>query len=287
MPELPEVEIIKQSLQKSVINKKINKVLIKNRNLRFRIQRGLEKELNNNKISHISRKSKYLIIHFKNKRFLVIHFGMTGTLHLIKKKKNYQNTNLSFYHSTNLPKKNNHIFFFFDNFKLIYNDPRRFGFIKFFFNKNELLKYFANKGLEPLDSSFNLEYVKKKILNRKKNIKNIFLDQSLISGIGNIYANEILYYSKINPNKKVNKLKDDEIKKIIKFSKYVLKQAIYKGGSSIKDFKNIKGNSGSYQKEFRVYDREGESCSTKNCIGTIKKILISNRSTFLCKYCQK
>ncbi len=96
-----------------------------------------------------------------------------------------------------------------------------------------------------------------------------------------------MFYSKINPEKIGKKLKINEVKNIIKFSKKVLNKAISRGGSSIKNFKNIKGNTGTFQKEFKVYERENESCLKRNCRGIIKRIIISNRSTFLCNYCQK
>lgn len=286
MPELPEVEIIKQSLLKRVIFKKINTVLIKNRNLRFKIQKNLEKSLNNKKIINISRKSKYLIIHLENGKFLLIHFGMSGTLHLIKKKNSFQ-TNLSFYHSKKLPIKHNHVEIFFTNFKLVYNDPRRFGFIKLIISNEMLEKFFDNLGPEPLESAFNLNYLKNKLNNKKKNIKNFLLDQKIISGIGNIYANEILFYSKIDPLKQTKKIKRKEILNIIKYSKHVLNKAIRKGGSSIKNFKNTKGISGSFQKEFKVYERGGKNCLRKKCKGKIVRFFISNRSTYSCKICQK
>ncbi len=286
MPELPEVEIVKQSLKKSILFQKINDVLINNRNLRFKIQNNFRNLLKNKKIIKVSRKSKYLVIHFENEKFLIIHFGMSGTLHLLKSNnKNY--TNLSFYHSKKLPKKHNHIIMFFSDFKIIYNDPRRFGFLKFIFSKKKLIFFFLKYGPEPLSSKFNYSYCKKKLKNKKKNIKSLLLDQNFVSGIGNIYASEILFYSKINPNKKGKKLKKNEIINIVKFSKYVLKKAIKRGGSTIKNFKNVKGNEGKFQKEFKVYDRESKKCLKKNCNGIIKRIIISNRSTFLCKYCQK
>ena len=286
MPELPEVEIVKQSLKKSILFEKINDVLIKNRNLRFKIQNNFRNLLKNKKIIKVSRKSKYLVFHFEKEEFLIIHFGMSGTLHLLKgDNKNY--TNLSFYHSKKLPKKHNHIIIFFSNFKIIYNDPRRFGFFKFIFSKRQLNFFFIKYGPEPLSSKFNYSYCKIKLKNKKKNIKNLLLDQNFVSGIGNIYASEILFYSKINPNKKGKKLKKYEIKNIVKFSKYVLKKAIKRGGSTIKNFKNAKGSEGKFQKEFKVYNRESKKCLKKNCKGTIKRIIISNRSTFLCKYCQK
>ena len=286
MPELPEVEIIKQSLKKSILYKKIIKVLIKNRNLRFKIEKNLNKLLSKKKIIKVSRKSKYLIIYFEQNQFLIIHFGMSGTLHLVKKN-NYNKTNLSFYNSENLPKKHSHIIIFFKNFKIIYNDPRRFGYLKYFKSYKKMNFFFSNLGLEPLDKNFNLNYLKKKILNKNKNIKNFLLDQKYISGIGNIYANEILYYSKINPYKNVKKLNISDLKKIIYFSKFILKKAIKKGGSTIRDFKNTKGIAGSFQNEFKAYNRENKNCLNKRCLGKIIKVFISNRSSYFCKNCQK
>ena len=286
MPELPEVEIIKQSLKKSILYKKINKVLIKNRNLRFKIEKNLNKLLSKKKIIKVSRKSKYLIIYFEQNQFLIIHFGMSGTLHLVKKN-NYNKTNLSFYNSENLPKKHSHIIIFFKNFKIIYNDPRRFGYLKYFKSYKKMNFFFSNLGLEPLDKNFNLNYLKKIIINKNKNIKNFLLDQKYISGIGNIYANEILYYSKINPYKNVKKLNISDLKKIIYFSKFILKKAIKKGGSTIRDFKNTKGIAGAFQNEFKAYNRENKNCLNKRCLGKIIKVFISNRSSYFCKNCQK
>ena len=286
MPELPEVEIIKQSLKKSILYKKIIKVLIKNRNLRFKIEKNLNKLLSKKKIIKVSRKSKYLIIYFEQNQFLIIHFGMSGTLHLVKKN-NYNKTNLSFYNSENLPKKHSHIIIFFKNFKIIYNDPRRFGYLKYFKSYKKMNFFFSNLGLEPLDKNFNLNYLKKKIINKNKNIKNFLLDQKYISGIGNIYANEILYYSKINPYKNVKKLNISDLKKIIYFSKFILKKAIKKGGSTIRDFKNTKGIAGSFQNKFKAYNRENKNCLNKRCLGKIIKVFISNRSSYFCKNCQK
>ena len=110
---------------------------------------------------------------------------------------------------------------------------------------------------------------------------------TFVSGIGNIYANEILFNCKISPLKLANKIRDDEINKLIRYSKLVLNLAIKFGGSSIKDFKNVKGDSGSFQNNFKVYDRENKNCVRKNCKGKIIKIFISNRSSFFCKSCQK
>tara|TARA_B100001250_G_C19710408_1_gene748933 strand:- start:303 stop:1163 length:861 start_codon:yes stop_codon:yes gene_type:complete len=286
MPELPEVEIIKQSLEKSVQSKIISKVLIKNRNLRFKTNKNLSQILEGKKILKISRKSKYLIIHFAQNNYLIIHFGMSGTLHLVKKN-NLNRTNLSFYSSRDLPKKHNHVTIIFNNFKLIYNDPRRFGFFKFFKSKKLILDYLSNLGPEPIEKKFNLIYLKKKFCNKKKNIKNILLDQKYVSGIGNIYANEILYCAKINPFNKGKNLTDKDILKIISCSKDIILKAIKKGGSTIRNFKNSKGKKGSFQDNFKVYNRANKKCFSKKCKGKILKFFASNRSTFFCKYCQK
>ena len=286
MPELPEVEIVKQSLKKKIKNKKIIKVVVRNRNLRFKLQSNFEKNLTNRIVNKISRISKYLILIFDNHKYCIIHLGMSGTVHLINKSKKTKITNLSFYKSKIFPKKHNHIEIIFSKFKIIYNDPRRFGFFKILNNKHEFKSYFNKLGPEALSDDFNIKYLKKNLKNKKKNIKNLLLDQKFVSGIGNIYANEILFYSKINPKKKALKINYKEINQLLKFSKKVLNLAIKFGGSSIKDFKNTKGSMGEFQKKFKVYEKDNEKCPRKKCSGKIIKIFISNRSTFFCNFCQ-
>ena len=285
MPELPEVEIVKQSLEKNVQYKRILKVIVSNRNLRFGLKKNFEQNLENKKILNISRKAKYIILELSGNTFLVVHFGMSGTLHIIKKKKN-KRTNLSFYHSPTIPLKHNHIEMLFSNFKIVYNDPRRFGFFKYFKFKSNLDFYLSKNGLDPLDKKFNFQYIKDKLKNRNKNIKNILLDQKIISGIGNIYSSEILFYCNIKPQKKGKFIKNEEVNKLLKYSRFVLNKAITKGGSSIRNFKDTKGETGSYQNMFKVYDKENILCPNK-CSFKIKKINISNRSTFYCENCQK
>jgi len=287
MPELPEVEIVKRSLKNKVKNKKIKKIIITNRNLRFKIQKNFENVLEGKSITNISRFSKYIILTLNNQNYCLVHLGMSGTLHLINYKKKERSSNLSFYHSKILPKKHNHIKIKFSNFMIVYNDPRRFGFFKILSNKKELKKYFNKFGPEAISSSFNFKYIKYKFINKEKNIKNFLLDQNFVSGIGNIYANEILFLCKISPFKVAKKISDKEIYKLAKFSKLVLNLAIKFGGSSIRDFKNIKGDLGLFQNKFKVYDRKNKNCPRKNCKGKIVKIFISNRSSFFCKFCQK
>ena len=287
MPELPEVEIVRQSLKKTIISKKIIDVKVSNRNLRFKLQKNFETYLIKRKIIDVLRIAKYLIIVLDDHKYLIIHFGMSGTLHLQKNNKINKNTNLSFYNSFDLPKKHNHIEFFFDNFKIIYNDPRRFGFLKIFNSRKILNKYLDNYEKEPLNKNFNFNHLKNILSGKKKNIKNILLDQKYVSGIGNIYANEILFFSKINPEKLGKNLSDIDVKKLVFYSKKVLIKAILKGGSTIRNFKNTNGIEGKFQDNFKVYNKKGFKCTNKNCVQVIKKISISNRSTFYCSNCQK
>ena len=287
MPELPEVEIVRQSLDKKIKQKRVKKVIIRNRNLRIKLPKNFANLLKNKKIIKVERFSKYLILSLSNQSFCLIHLGMSGTIHLIYTNKKNHITNTSFYNSPTVPKKHNHIEILFKNFKLIYNDPRRFGFFQIIKNYDYLKKRLSHLGPEPLDKEFNKEYVFSFIQNKEKNIKNFLLDQKFVSGIGNIYASEILYLCKINPSKKAKSLSKEDCKNIVFYSKEVLLESIKKGGSSIRNFKNISGRGGNFQKDFKVYHRVGLNCKISTCKGIIKKKTISNRSTFFCDICQK
>ena len=287
MPELPEVEIVRQSLNKKIIQKTIKKVIVRNRNLRIKVPINFEKILENKRILNIERFSKYLIFFLSGRNKLLIHLGMSGTIHLLENNKKNFFTNMSFYNSPKLPYKHNHIEFFFDKFRLVYNDPRRFGFFEIIKDQKSLKKRFEKFGPEPFNSKFNMNYIYDNLKDKKKNIKSFLLDQNFISGIGNIYASEILYLSKINPVKEGRLINKTECKKIFKNSKLVLLNAIKRGGSSIRDFKDVLGNKGSFQNNFKVYQREGQKCKRIDCKGLIQKKNISNRSTFFCSFCQK
>ena len=287
MPELPEVEIVRQSLNKKIKQKKVKKVIIRNRNLRFKIPLNFESYFKNKKIIKVGRFSKYLIIYFSLKGYCLIHLGISGTIHIIDNKKIDKFTNTSFYNSPFLPKKHNHVEIIFENCKIIYNDPRRFGFFQIIKDSSELKKRFNHLGLEPFDTKFNLNYVFNFFRGKNKDIKSFLLDQKFVSGIGNIYASEILFSSKVNPFKKVGSLSKKECQIIILNSKKILLRAIAKGGSSIRDFKDTSGLKGGFQNEFKVYQQEGNKCKNLGCSNIIKKKITSNRSTFFCNICQK
>ena len=287
MPELPEVEVVKKSLNRNIKNLTIKKVIIKTKKLRYLINKINLTKLQGKKIINIKRRSKYLIFYFDQKILLLVHLGMTGKF-LIKEKNKLKKTSFhdTIYKNTS---KHNHIIFILNkNKQLIYNDIRKFGFIKTVnskkLSKNLHLKFL---GPEPLSNNFNLNYFKKRILKRKRKIKDLLMDQKFVSGLGNIYVNEVLYFSKVNPSKNIFKISLHEIKNIIKFTKIVLKKSIKEGGSSIKNFENSDGKVGKYQQKFKVYNRANQFCKRVKCKSFIRRVIISNRSTFFCPDCQK
>jgi len=286
MPELPEIEIVKRSLFKKINKAKIVNVKIKNKNLRYKIPHTLPKKLINEKILNISRRSKYLIFHFKNK-LLLVHLGMSGKFLLVRSKDNRM-FKTSFYYDLNILAKHNHIDFFLNNgLRLIYNDVRKFGFFKLFENiKLKEIICLKKLGPEPFSVLFCIEYFLKFIKNRKKSVKNLLMDQTFVSGLGNIYVNEALFLSKIHPLRLCNNLGSKNIKNLIYNIRKILKISINQGGSSIKNFRNTYGKSGNFQQFFNVYGQENKNCSRISCTGKIKKIFISNRSSFYCNSCQ-
>jgi len=175
-----------------------------------------------------------------------------------------------------------------NNIFIVFNDPRRFGLIDVI-TKKELVnyKYLKHLGVEPLKKNFSYKLLKKIIFNRKSNIKNILLNQRLIAGIGNIYACESLYESKISPFKIANTLNKKQITYLCLNIKKVLKKAISLRGSSINDYKSPSGQLGNFQNNFKVYDREGKICKNKKCKKKIIRSVINGRSTYYCESCQK
>ncbi len=286
MPELPEVEIVRQSLDKKIKQKKVKKIIVRNRNLRIKIPTNFASIMKNQKIIKVDRFSKYIILNLSDGKFCLFHLGMSGTIHILSKNKKNFFTNSSFYNTPTLPQKHNHVEIIFKDTKIVYNDPRRFGFFQILKNSNSLKKRLSCFGPEPFQSKFNINYISSFLRKKEKNIKNFLLDQNFVSGIGNIYANEILFFCKINPNRKAYLIKKKELKKIIINSRRVLINAIKKGGSSIRDFKNTSGKKGNFQKDFKVYNRKGLRCKRQSCKGIVIKKVISNRSTFFCNYCQ-
>ncbi len=289
MPELPEVEVVKKSLTNKMENLIVKAIKIKDGRLRYKINRQKIKNIVGLRFKKISRRSKYLLFFFNKNIVMLVHFGMTGKFFFINNKKTKYKT--SFYYDLNENKDKKYDRLIFDlsnNQKLIYNDVRKFGFIKIFKRENlNKISHIKDLGPEPLSIKFNFSYFKKNILNRDRTIKDILMDQKFVSGLGNIYVNEILFYSGISPIKKVNNLSNIEIKKIVRFTKKVISKAIILGGSSIKNFSSSSGKRGSFQQYFNVYGKKGEKCSNKKCKNNIIKIILANRASFYCPKCQK
>ena len=285
MPELPEVEITKRSLVKQILHKKVSSVTIINPKLRYNLNLEKLSILKGKIIKKITRRSKYILIFFNDPNVLLIHLGMTGRFYFIKDKDRKINT--SFYNNKDIIIKHDHLKIKFSKFSLVYNDIRKFGFIKRIHNKNVTnISHLSKLGYEPLSKKFCFNYLKSKIFNKKSSIKNLLMDQSIVAGLGNIYVNETLYFCKIHPQKFGHKIKDKDIEKLVNAIKKIMKNAITAGGSTINNYHNSEGKTGSYQKNFKVYDREGKECLRTSCYGKIIRITHSGRSIFYCSKCQ-
>jgi formamidopyrimidine-DNA glycosylase len=277
MPELPEVETVRKGLQ-NLEGKKVKSVFRSNKKMRIVSTLDLE-ELKNAKILEVTRRARYLIINFDNKKSLIIHLGMSGKITL--------------QHEFN-KLKHDHFALEFANLWLIFNDPRRFGFIDLIENKNiKNHKMLSKLGPEPLSDEFNLSDLKEKLSRKKMNIKTTMMDNEIVVGVGNIYINESLFDSKISPLRDANSLSDAELKKLISSIKKIIANAIELGGSSINDYVDAKGDLGNFQNSFKVYGRENKkSCANSegNCLlckNLIRKIKQNGRSSFYCAQCQK
>lgn len=280
MPELPEVETIRKILASQIVGKTIVSVNI----LKHKSFIGNPKDITGSKIISIDRRAKQLIIKLSNGKYLVIHLKMSGQI-LISNIKN----KISKIQTKNqiLPHKHTRVIIEFkDGSRLFFNDMRMFGWIKAI--KNYELRIMNSKfGPEPLGKEFTVNYLRTVFVKSNRPIKQVLLDQKIIAGIGNIYANDILYLAKIRPTKITKKLSNLEIKQLRKQTIEVLNKAIKYKGSSAKDELYVQptGEKGSYQEHFLVYQREGQLC--KQCGGKIKRIKQAGRSSFYCPRCQK
>ena len=287
MPELPEVEVVKKSLESKVKNLIIKKVVIINERLRYQLKVSDFVKIQNKKIISIQRRSKYLLINLSQGYTILAHLGMTGKFFIINEKNIKFKTSFYYKLKKNDTKHDHIIFFLNKKVRLIYNDVRKFGFIKIIKSssicKNSHLK---NLGPEPLSRSFNISYFNNYILGKKNQIKDLLMNQKFVAGLGNIYCNELLFLSHIKPTRLVKNLKIKEKLKLLKNTKRILLKSIKNGGASIKNFSSTDGINGKFQEMFSVYGRERYRCKQKNCSGVIKKTYISKRSSFFCPMCQ-
>lgn len=274
MPELPEVESICISLKKLILHEEIIEAkILTEYSLRKEIPREIANEIIGCKIIKIERRAKYILIFLSNVKILIIHLGMSGKL-LIKDS------------SYDFQKHDHYVFILKSGKQVVYNDPRRFGLLVFTEANNIMnLDIFKNLGVEPLSVDFTRAKLKELMFKVKKPIKLAIMDNKKIVGIGNIYASESLFLSKISPLRMANSLSNSEINLLHNNIIEVLKNSIKHGGSTLKDFKHVNGESGYFQNNFFVYGRENNNC--KKCSNLIAKINQGGRSSFYCSNCQK
>ena len=271
MPELPEVQTTVDGLQ-PILGTTVVSINIVNPNLRWPIQKDKFHKLINLKLHSISRRAKYIQIDF-GIFWLIIHLGMTGRLFIMREK-------------VTLAKHDHAVFTLKEpNQKLIFNDVRRFGSMHLV-EKNKLDQFFLyqNLGPEPLLKDFNAEYLFKVSRNINMSVKSLIMNSKYVVGVGNIYANEALFLSKIKPTRVAQKLKKLECEKLVTNIKKILKLAIKKGGTTIKDFMNPSQGSGYFQINLRVYGKENLACPV--CRSKILRIVQNQRSSFYCSVCQ-
>ena len=283
MPELPEVETTKEGLKRDLVGQKILKVELSNKKLRFPYDKKFEKKIIGKYILSITRRAKYIIFKLSNEMKIISHLGMSGNYRVIDKKLFNNRQKI----------KHDHFIMKTNKFVVIYNDPRRFGYILLHDDTNFEHERLSHLGYEPLSRNFNAENLSSLLYKKDRNIKNILMDQKIIAGLGNIYVCEALYKSRISPlleaRRLVNKNRTPkkELILLVKNIKKIIESSIILGGSSLRDYVNTEGKMGYFQNKFNVYGREGKKCISKGCSSSIKRIIQSNRSTFFCPSCQK
>lgn len=271
MPELPEVETIKRGLAPLLVSQQIRSVKLNRLNLRYPFPSDFAKRLTGRTIVNVDRRAKYLKISLDDGNVLVAHLGMTGKFIFNKSQAN--------------PKHHHVEMEFLDGRILIYNDPRRFGYMELCANIDiDTHHMFKHLGPEPLSDQFNTYYLSEALKHKKAPIKTVIMDQSIVVGVGNIYACEALFKTNISPTLPSNLVSKNQIKKLVNEIKFILDDAIKSGGSTLKDFAHVNGDSGYFQHKFLVYGRDGQNCYT--CNTKIKRIVQTGRATFYCSNCQ-
>lgn len=275
MPELPEVEIVTNQLKDWALNKRITKITKSSKALRFeKLSRPISK-LKNQKINSILRRGKYIIWNLEND-CVVSHLGMSGQWKIVN------DTSEKVIRS-----KHTHIEIqFSDGAKIEYIDPRRFGcFVLIQPDQQATFKLLKDLGPEPLSEEFTGDYLWSQLDAKAAPVKNIIMNQSIVVGVGNIYAVEALFLAKINPMQAGKKVTKDQAYSLVEHIKQILLKSIANGGSSIDDFVHVNGQSGSFQNLHLVYGKKNENCVI--CATKIKSKFIAGRNTFWCSNCQK
>jgi formamidopyrimidine-DNA glycosylase len=268
MPELPEVETIKNGVAKYATGKVIKDIKIYQSRLRWPVSKELQKNTVRGKIDSVTRRGKYLLLNM-TAGSIIMHFGMSGRLKIL---------------TESLPLlKHDHLDIELNDCLLRFNDPRRFGSVLWATDplKHPLL---AELGPEPLSDGFNHDYFFAITQKRIMPIKNLLMQSHVVVGIGNIYVSEVLFLAKLHPLMPSNQITKRQCGEIVKFSKEVLTNAIANQGTTFRDYVDAGGRRGNFQKLLKVYGREGEACY--KCGATIRKVSVGQRSSFFCPKCQ-
>lgn len=274
MPELPEVEVVRQSLEPFVQGQVIREVQIYHSGIfhqLFTEEIFIETVLGH-RIEALKRRGKYLLILLDSGKVLLVHLRMTGKL--------------LFRENTIAREKHDHLILTLDDGEIVYNDVRRFGGFIIFESEQEAQAYLDERlGLEPFSEAFTGEFLYQNTRRKEKPIKALLLDQTVVTGLGNIYADEVLFKSGIRPKKASRRLSRKECTLLVENIKGILEQAIAAGGSSINDYLNALGEAGHYQERHMVYGHGGEPCQV--CGTPLKKVTLGGRTTVYCPNCQK
>jgi formamidopyrimidine-DNA glycosylase len=277
MPELPEVEVVRQGLAEKLIGQTVQSMAIRQHQLRWPIPADLPALLEHETILSVGRRSKYLLIEVK-KGWLIVHLGMTGSL--------VWQSQADFANVARLP-QHDHVLFKLSRGELTYNDPRRFGAILWHAKSaGDLANFrmFSKLGVEPLSLDFVAENFFKATRGRSLSIKQFLLAGGAVVGVGNIYCSEALFRAQIRPTRAAGRITRKQALALHEQIQLTLSEAITKGGSTLRDFVNSEGQAGYFQLDYFAYGRAGQPC--KRCGGTIKQVKQQQRSSFFCPGCQ-
>ncbi len=273
MPELPEVETVVQGLREQVTGRVISSVTQRRANLRIAFPPRFDESIEKTRITNISRRAKYILVHLDSAQVVLIHLGMSGTLRIMPKAS----------HQVHI---HDHIWWDMDDGKrLVYHDPRRFGLMTLA-DEDSLAEHplLAHLGPEPLSDDFSVSYLKAALSKRHIALKVAIMDQKLVVGIGNIYASEALFRARLSPFMPADAVTLKQSKALRTSIQQVLKEAILSGGSTLRDYVQSSGDAGYFQHSFAVYDREDEPCIT--CHTPVQRAVQAQRASYFCVNCQ-
>lgn len=274
MPEMPEIETIRRSLDKHIRGKKITDIeILLPRQIQYIESDAFIERVLHTSIDALERVGKYLLLQLSNEIALVFHLRMTGQLVYVAKG------------AVDATHHNRVIFHLADGSKLVFSDTRTFGTI-YAMRKDELsmIKGLAEMGPEPLSAAFSLEYLAKAASGKKTLIKSFLLDQRKIGGLGNIYVDEALFLAGVHPQRQAGSLTEAELEKLHEAVNKVIADGIADGGTTFRDYRDGDGNKGSHQEKLYVYGRDGEAC--RICGAKLKKTKVGGRGTRFCPKCQ-